>query len=97
MCIREHKQGSTIQVRITPRAATDALTGRKGDVLGIRLKAPPAEGRANQALIKFLAKKLHVASSSITILRGHGSREKVLLVEGVGKKELEARLEDQEN
>ncbi len=92
MCIREHKQGSTLQVRVTPRAATDALTGWKGDALGVRLKSAPVDGRANQALIKLMAKTLHVTPSSITILRGHSSREKVLLVEHVGKAELEERL-----
>jgi uncharacterized protein (TIGR00251 family) len=94
MCIREHKRGSTIQVRVTPRSARNLLVRGKGDALGVRLNAPPVEGRANRELIKFFAKTFHLSPSSISILKGRGSRDKVLLVEGADKADLETRLEE---
>jgi uncharacterized protein (TIGR00251 family) len=83
MYIKEHKEGVTIKVKVTPGSRSNALVGEKGDCLALKLTAPPTEGRANKELVRFLAQKLGIAPSSIRILRGHLSREKILLVSGV--------------
>lgn len=72
-----------IRVRVQPGARRDEIVGFQGDVLRLRVKAPPREGRANLALVGLLAKKLDVARSQVRILRGHAAREKVIAVEGI--------------
>jgi uncharacterized protein (TIGR00251 family) len=84
---RETGQGVRISVLIQPGAARDEILGPVEDRLKIRLTAPPQEGRANKALIKLLAKRLKAAPSRISILKGHKSRRKELLVEGLGLEE----------
>jgi uncharacterized protein YggU (UPF0235/DUF167 family) len=49
----------------------------------IRTTAPPVDGRANEALCAFVAKRLHVAPSKVSIVRGHASRDKLLRIEGM--------------
>ena len=72
-----------IRVRVQPGARRDEIVGFQGDVLHLRVKAPPREGRANLAVVELLAKKLNVARSQVRILRGHAAREKVIAVEGI--------------
>lgn len=93
MYLKPHSQGLTIQVRIVPNSSGNAVTMEKGDRLVIRLTAPPVEGKANKSLLRFLAKRLRVAPSAITILRGHTSRDKVLLISGLDELSARSRLE----
>jgi uncharacterized protein (TIGR00251 family) len=57
---------------------------REGTVL-VRVTAPPVDGRANEALCRLIAKRAHVGIRSVTIVRGEGSREKLVRVEGIGE------------
>ncbi|MDQ7785693.1 MAG: DUF167 domain-containing protein [Desulfomonilaceae bacterium] len=82
MYLKETKDGVTLAVRVTPNASANSLTFGPGARLGVKLTAPPTEGRANKELIKFLAKKARVPRSSLTIVRGHSSREKLILISG---------------
>ncbi len=93
MYVKDHPDGVTIKVKVIPRASRTEIGPPKGDALTIKLTSPPVEGRANRDLRKFLGKKLGVAPSSISILRGQNSREKVLLVPGVDRLHVEAALE----
>ncbi len=95
MYVEEKGSGVTIRVRVNPRSSSAQIAGPKGDRLGIRLTSPPVEGRANEELVRLLAKKLRVPRSSITILTGHSSREKVLFVEGVARAYVLDRLGSQ--
>lgn len=81
--IREHKDGVTIAVRAQPGAKRTKVVGVHGDELKIAVQAPPVEGRANEALITFLAETLDVEKSKVTLLTGEISRSKVFLVRGV--------------
>ncbi len=65
-----------LSVRVQPRASRDALVGPHGDALKVALKAPPVDGAANKALLKFLGKLCGVAPSSLEILSGHTGRSK---------------------
>jgi uncharacterized protein len=58
----------------------------------VRLTAPPIEGRANAALVAFMAKVLKVPKSQVTLLSGDTSRLKSLEIEGMTQAELSARL-----
>lgn len=84
--------GIRISVQITPNAKKSEVIGILDDVLKIRLQAQPIEGKANEALIRFLADMLSVPKSAVTITHGHTNKRKVievsasaLSVEGVRK------------
>lgn len=70
-------------VRLQPRARHDELVGIRDGVLLARVSAPPAEGRANEALCRLIARRAGVAASRVTILRGERSRVKLVRVEGL--------------
>ncbi len=84
--------GATFSVKVHPRARKDAITGILGDALKISLTVPPVAGRANQALVEFLADVLSVPRSSVTIAAGQNSRRKVVAVAGLSAEELGSRL-----
>jgi uncharacterized protein len=92
MFIKQREDGVTIKVKVTPNAGRNSLAADQGDYLNVKLTSPPAEGKANKSLLKFLGKKLGVAPSSISILYGHSSREKVLLVSGADEAAVRERL-----
>lgn len=81
-----------LQVRLRPRGRGDALLGVVDGVLQARVSAPPVDGRANRALCKLIAKRASVAPSRVSVVRGEKSRDKLVLVEGVGEAELLAAL-----
>jgi hypothetical protein len=65
-----------IELRIQPRAGNEGFAGLHGGRLRVRLRAPPVDGRANEALVAFLAGSLDVPRHRIAIERGHASRDK---------------------
>ncbi len=65
-----------IRVRVSPNSGTDEIGG-EGDTLVVRVKEPPKEGRANQAVMKLLAKHFDVSVSQVRIRSGVKSRNKV--------------------
>jgi uncharacterized protein len=58
----------------------------------VRIAAPPENGKANEALVDLLAETLGVPRASVEISGGHGSRDKTVVVSGLGEAEVEARL-----
>ncbi len=70
-------------VHIQPGASSSAVAGMHGDRLRIRIQAPPVDGRANQALERFLAEQLEVAPSRVRVVAGITSRRKTVEVSGV--------------
>jgi uncharacterized protein (TIGR00251 family) len=90
--IRADASGTSIQVRVHPRAKKNAITGELGDALKVSLTTPPVEGRANEACIEFFAKLLKVPRSSVTIASGQASRNKVIRVAGVTGQYVRDRL-----
>ena len=72
----------TLHLHIQPGAKTTGCAGLHGDALKIRLAAPPVDGRANLALLRFLADALKLPPAAIVLKSGHGSRRKVLEVRG---------------
>jgi uncharacterized protein (TIGR00251 family) len=72
-----------LRVRVTARAARDEIAGVRDGVLLVRVTAPPVEGRANDAVCRTVAAALGVPARRVSVVRGHGAREKTLEVEGV--------------
>ena len=78
-------------VRLTPRAALDSVDGVLEGVLKARVTAPAVEGAANNALVRLLSDELGVARRAVRIVAGAGSREKLVVVEGVTAETVVAR------
>ena len=78
--IREHARGILLQVFVQPRASKDLIVGLHGDLLKIKVAAPPVDGQANKRCIQFLAKCLSVPRSRLQIIAGQNSRNKKILL-----------------
>jgi len=72
----------TLTLHIQPGAKKTEFAGLHGDALKIRLAAPPVDGKANEALLRFLADVLDLPKSAVTLKSGQTSRRKVLEVTG---------------
>jgi len=70
-----------LTLHVQPGAKTTSCAGTHGDALKIRLAAPPVDGKANQALIAWLADTLGCPQNQIRLLRGQTSRRKTLSIE----------------
>ena len=84
--------GAVFVVRVTPRAGRDEVVGWRGEELRVRLRAPPVEGQANEALRRLLADRLGVAPSNIELITGATGRTKRLRVAGMSLDEVRERL-----
>jgi uncharacterized protein len=72
----------TLTLHIQPGAKRTEVAGLHGEALKIRLNAPPIEGRANEALLRFIADSFDVPLAKVELVRGAQSRQKVVKVTG---------------
>jgi len=82
-----------LKVYLQPKSSRNEIRGPYRDGIKVKITAPPIEGKANEALIRFLAKELGVSPSSIEIIRGQHSREKTLKISGDVKQGLLKKIE----
>ena len=73
-----HTSKITLKFYVQPGAKQTEICGKHGEHIKIRLQAPPVAGKANKALIAFLAEKLNLKSSSIKLIRGQKTRIKTV-------------------
>ena len=96
--LRTHATGVTLAVRAQPGAKKTAITGLYGEGAAAQLKiavhAPPIEGRANQALVAFLAETFSLPKNAVELSSGELSRSKVFLLRGVTLAKAEALLSE---
>ena len=92
MPIEQVRDGVRLAVRVQPRAARSEVAGLFGDRIRIRLAAPPVDGAANDALVRFLAAALGVPARAVEITGGLASRSKTVVASGVSVAEATARL-----
>ncbi len=90
--IQEHDGAVTFAVRVVPRAKRNEVAGVEGDALKVRLTASPVEGKANEALVRFLADVLRVRRADVTVVAGERARQKVLRVAGLTAAQMRPRL-----
>jgi uncharacterized protein (TIGR00251 family) len=89
-------EGETLilSIRVQPKASSDEIVGPQGDdSIKIRITAPPVDGKANQHLIKFLAKAFGVAKSRVTLIKGETGRDKRLAIDAPSRFPVEAKIE----
>jgi uncharacterized protein (TIGR00251 family) len=84
--------GVRLRLRVQPRASREEIAGVAGDAIRIRLTAPPVDGTANDALVRFLAILLKVPRSSVELASGRTARTKLVAVTGVSVEEAARRL-----
>jgi hypothetical protein len=85
-------ESAVFVVRVTPRAGRDEVVGWQGEELRVRLRAPPVEGQANEALRRLLADRLGVAPSRIELVTGVTGRTKRLRVTGLSLDQVRLKL-----
>ncbi len=69
-----------LKVYLQPRSSGNEIVGPYRDGIKVKVTAPPEEGKANEALIRFFARELGISPSSIEILKGRRFREKTLRI-----------------
>jgi len=77
---RQDGDGWVLAIRVQPNASVTEIVGAYGDELKVRLAAPPVDGKANEALVTFLARALGVSKSSVSVVRGQSGRSKTIRV-----------------
>lgn len=82
-----------MKVLLSPRAKGTALVGLVGDELKIKVAAPPVEGAANQALLKFLADLLDHSPRAMEVTAGQRGRRKIVKIKDISQDELWRRLD----
>ena len=81
-----------LSVHVTPRAAADRVGPYAAGMLQVRVTRPPADGEANRAVLRLIARALAVPPSTLTLLAGSRSRRKRYAVDGLSAADLSARL-----
>ncbi len=81
--IAPHPEGVTVEIWIQPNAKKSCIVGTHGNALKVKISSPAVDGKANAALIAFLAKALKIRENQIALISGLKNRQKVLLITGL--------------
>ncbi len=79
-------------MHVYPNAARNEVVGFADGVLRVKIAAPPLKGKANKELLAFLSQALGVGKDTLTIVKGHTSRNKVIAISGLSREEVIGRL-----
>src|SRR5947199_10719086 len=85
-------ESTRLRLRVRPGAGRTALVGRHGDAWKVRVTEAPERGRANEAVLRLLAEALTLPRTALTLVSGHGTREKIVELTGIGPGLIERRL-----
>ncbi|MEJ2684584.1 MAG: DUF167 domain-containing protein [Candidatus Sulfobium sp.] len=80
---KKTRAGIRIEVKVEPRSSRKGISGTMGDILKVKLTAPPVGGAANEQLIEVIAEATGTKKSSIYIVRGLSSKRKIVEIRGV--------------
>jgi len=81
-----------LRLRVAPGSARAAVVGRHGDGWKVRVAARPERGRANAAVLALLAETLSLPRTSVSLVSGSGSRDKIVELAGIPPEEIDRRL-----
>jgi uncharacterized protein len=90
--LNEKNGAVTFRIRVQPRAARSEMAGEYAGALKLRIAAPPVDGKANEEVIRFLAKLFSIANRQIEILGGDTSRDKIIRIHNVSVTEIRGLL-----
>ncbi len=91
--LHDGKNGAALTIRVTPRSRKNALAGILEDgTLRVRVAAPPVGGKANAALIEFLAEILEVRKNKVEVVAGRRGLDKIVSVVGLTSTQAEERI-----
>lgn len=94
LSLRTDAEGAVLlKIAARPGASRSAVQGLAGDALKVAIQAPPEKGKANDELVRFLAKALGLRRPQVTLVKGDTSRDKVVRIEGLSVDALRAALE----
>lgn len=91
-CLRPQGETLLLSVKVTPRASRNEISGLHGDLLKVKVTAPPVDSAANEALLRFLAETLGCHRNALQIVRGGASRQKVIAVTGLSAETVAAKI-----
>ena len=91
--VEEHPKGTVVHVYLQPKAAKDDVVGLHGRALKLKVKAPPVDDKANEAVAALLAARLGTSPRAVVLVSGRTSRNKRLLVEAMAPREVASALE----
>jgi uncharacterized protein len=93
--MHDGKRGAALALRITPRASKNEIVEILSDgTVKVHLTAPPVDGKANEALLKFLSEILDVPISALDIVAGAGGRDKLISVTDMDAETLHKKILD---
>ena len=81
-----------LRLRVSPGARRTHVVGRHGDAWKVRVAVPPEGGRANEAVVRLVAETLSLPRDAVTLVSGHGARDKIIQLAGLDQTEIERRL-----
>lgn len=81
--VRETHGSVTLRLRVQPRAPRTEIIGEHAGAIKLRVAAPPVDGKANEECRRFLAKLFEVSATSVEIISGDSSRDKVIRIRSI--------------
>jgi uncharacterized protein (TIGR00251 family) len=81
-----------LAVKVIPGASRNTVCGWQGEMLKVKLSAPPVDGRANDALVEFLAGTLDLPRRAVVLVRGETARQKLVRIDGLAPAEVKRLL-----
>jgi uncharacterized protein (TIGR00251 family) len=91
--LSDSKDGVILKVQVQTRASRDEVVGPYGDSLKVRITAAPVAGAANKHLLKFLAKRLKIPQSQLSLKSGATSKTKSISIQGISGAEVRERFQ----
>lgn len=87
-----HASGVRLALKVQPRASRDEIVGAHGAQLRVKVKAPPVDSAANEAVLRLLADALRCPAANITLVHGLKTNHKVVRIIGLTAEEVATRL-----
>jgi uncharacterized protein (TIGR00251 family) len=81
-----------LRLRVSPGARSAGVVGRHGEGWKVRVAAPPEGGRANEAVVRLLADAVSLPRDAVTLVSGHGARDKIVQLAGLDSTQVDRRL-----
>ncbi len=83
-----------LHLRVSPGATRSRIVGKHGDGWKIHVTAPPEDGRANAAVVRLIADAVSVSRSAVSVVSGHGGKDKIVELAGIELGRAERRLNE---